>query len=270
MYNIGLFSKLSNTSIQTLRYYDTLELLKPGQTGKYNNYRYYTNDELIKIKIIKKLKTMGFSLKEITIILNKYDKNHLLKQKNKLQVNINNNLKSIKEIEKIIKKMNNKSDFKKELVNLINKDERRRKSMKEKYNDAKAKLLKSYNLYHNDNFEDCLILLEELKNQIFLFDNDESDNFWSNSAGDLFTGIALEILKNNKDEEVTFLNIFHFKINNEEHIDTLTKYTNSLDKDTYSYLSLSGVSFAPEETKNSIISVFKQKMKLYAMLDTKK
>ena len=270
MYNISTFSKLSNTSIQTLRYYDALELLKPGQVGKYNNYRYYTNEELIKIKIIKKLKRMGFSLKEIATILNKYDKKFLLKQKDRLQSNINSNLKSQKEIEEILKKMKHKSDFKTELVNLINKEERINVNMKDAYKSAKDKLLNCSALYHGDNFEDCLICLEELKTQIFLSNDEEIDSFWNNSAGDLFTGIALEIIKNSKEEEITFLNIFHFKVGSKEFIDALTEYTNSLDKDSYSYLSLSAISKTPQETRSGIISVFKQKMKLYAMFDTKK
>ena len=56
MYRISDFSKLSNTSIQTIRYYDNLKLLKPKTIGQYNNYRYYTDEELNKLKVIKKLK----------------------------------------------------------------------------------------------------------------------------------------------------------------------------------------------------------------------
>lgn len=271
MYQISTFSKLSNTSIQTLRYYDNLELLTPKTIGKYNNYRYYTKDQLLILKKIKKLKSMGFKLKDISQIINRYDEKFLILHKIELQKEVNNKLKSIKEIEEIIDKIKNKKqNYNQELVNLINQEERRKINMKEKYNDAKKKLLKCYNLYQQGNFEKCLITMEELKNDIFKDNNYEIDSFWSNSAGDLFTGIFLEVLKNNIIEEVTFLNIFHFKVSNKEFIDNLTEYTNSLDKDSYSYLSLSGISSAPSETKASVISVFKQKLKLYAMFDTKK
>lgn len=270
MYNISAFSKLSNTPIQTLRYYDRLELLKPGHIGKVNNYRYYTNDQLVKIKMIKKLKKMGFSLKEISILFNKCDKKDLLKQKERLQHNVNNDLKSIKEIDEIIQKMKNKTNLEKELINLMNKEERRNIKMREKYNDAKEKLLACYKEYHEGSFDQCLVLLEELKNQIFISGHEEGDPFWPNSAGDLFTGITLEVIKNNKIEDVTFLNIFYFRINDQEWIKDFENYTNSLDKDSYSYLSLSAISNAPLETKGSIISVYQQKMKLYAMFDTKK
>lgn len=270
MYNISEFSKKTNTPIQTLRYYDNLKLLRPNKIGKYNSYRYYSNEELIRIKVIKKLKKMGFSLKEILSLLNEYNEEYLFKQKELLKTSINDNLKSIKEIDKIIGKKNSNLDFQKELVNLLKKEERSDVSMKEQYNSAKSKLLNCYNLYKKDDFEKCLTAVEELKNEIFISINDEGDPFWSNSAGDLFTGITMEVLKNSNIEEINFLNIFYFKINGKELIDDFKEYVDTLDKDSYSYLSLSSVSSAPFETKASIISVFKQKMKMYAMFDTKK
>lgn len=269
MYQISTFSKISNTSIQTLRYYDNLDLLKPNIIGKYNGYRYYTSNQLINLKIIKRLKAMGFKLKEISKIMNKYDEKFLIERQKELKSEISNNLKSMKEIEELIKKMKTKGvNFQKELVTLINKEERSQKNMKERYDIAKDKLIKCYELYQNSKFEDCLILLEELKNDIFNV-SEEIDPFWTNSAGDLFSGIAFEVIKNNKAEEVTLLNIFQFRINGKECIDNLTEYTNDLAKDSYSYISLSTISSAPTDTKLSIISVFKQKMKLYAMFEAK-
>ncbi len=140
--------------------------------------------------------------------------------------------------------------------------------MKEKYNDAKKKILKCYEMYQKGNLDDCLINLEELKNDIFNIKN-EMDPFWIGSAGDLFAGITFEILKNNSVEEVTFLNIFQFRINGKEFIDNLTEYTSSLDKDSYSYICLSSTSSAPVETKTSVISVYKHILKVYAMFDVK-
>lgn len=269
MYTISEFSKLSNTPIQTLRYYDNLTLLKPKITGQSNNYRYYENEELIKIKIIKKFKKMGFTLNDILKLLNKYDEKYLILQKDKLKNNIENESKSIKEIEELIEKFKNENlDFSKELINLINKEERSKINMKEKYNNAKNKLMDCYKLYKEDNFEDCLLLLEELKKDIFEINNEM--DFWTNSAGDLFTGISYEIFKNNKPEDITFFNIFHFKVNGKEYIENITEYTNGLEKDSYSYICLSGISSTHEDTRNSIIAVYKQQMKLYAMLDIKK
>ncbi|MFA7688541.1 MAG: MerR family transcriptional regulator [Bacilli bacterium] len=270
MYQISEFSKISDTSIQTLRYYDNLELLKPKVIGEYNSYRYYTKDQLLKLKMIKKLKNMGFKLKDILRLLNKYDENFLNSRKKELQDEVNIKLRSIKDIEEIIKKLRNrKQSFEKELINLINKEERKEMNMKEKYNSAKERLLKCYELYQESDFDNCLILLEELKANIFNT-KDQMDPFWSNAAGDIFTGISFEIFKNKDIKEVTFLNISQLRINGKEILENLSEYVDSLPKDSYSYISLSGISFAPEQTKASIISVYQQVMKQYAMFDTTK
>lgn len=269
MYQISEFSEISETPIQTLRYYDSLDLLTPKVTGEYNSYRYYTNEQLIKLKIIKKLKKMGFKLQEISGILNNYDETSLVKQKQLLKEEIDTNLKNIKNIEEIVSRMKEgKQDIKEQLINLINKEERRNIDMKEKYNVAKEQLLNCYKMYQDKNFDGCLETLEELKTEIFDITN-EVDPFWLNSAGDLFAGVAVEVFKNNKLEDVTFLNIFNFEVNGKEIIDNLSEYVESLDKNSYSFISLSGVALAAKETKASIISVYRQKMKSYAMFDVK-
>ena len=53
LYKIGEFSKLTDASIRTLRYYDEIDLFKPAYTDFFTNYRYYTSEQLVKIKIIK-------------------------------------------------------------------------------------------------------------------------------------------------------------------------------------------------------------------------
>ena len=41
MYRIGKFSKITKTTIKTLRYYDEVDLLKPAYIDLENKYRYY-------------------------------------------------------------------------------------------------------------------------------------------------------------------------------------------------------------------------------------
>lgn len=269
MYQISEFSKISKTSIQTLRYYDSLNLLRPNTVGKYNNYRYYNNVQLKKLEVIRKLKQMGFNLNEISNILSKYDEKFLIYKKKKIEMEISNGVKNIKDIEEIINRMKKKNQkFEKILISLINKEERRKIGMKEKYEYLKARLSEGYRLYKSNNFDECLILLEDLKKEIFE-NSTEQDPFWLDSAGDLFAGITFEVFKNNEESEITFLNIFQFRIKGEEHIDNIKEYTEKLLKDSYSYISLSSVSFAPNETRDSIVSVYKQRMKPLAMFDTK-
>ena len=48
-FSIGEISRLHNLSIQTLRYYDKIGLLKPAYINKETNYRYYTIEQFVKI-----------------------------------------------------------------------------------------------------------------------------------------------------------------------------------------------------------------------------
>jgi DNA-binding transcriptional MerR regulator/effector-binding domain-containing protein len=67
--SIGELSKLQNISIQALRHYDKVGLLKPAYIDKGSNYRYYTIDQIPNVDIIKNLKYLGFSLESIKSII---------------------------------------------------------------------------------------------------------------------------------------------------------------------------------------------------------
>ncbi|MEK4630202.1 MerR family transcriptional regulator [Solibacillus sp. FSL R7-0682] len=64
-YSIGEVAKLTNISIQTLRYYDQIDLFKPSHVDQKSNYRYYKESQLYYLDIIKSLKFIGTSLEEI-------------------------------------------------------------------------------------------------------------------------------------------------------------------------------------------------------------
>lgn len=65
LYTIGEMAKLTNLSIQTLRYYDKIELLKPAVVDEQTNYRYYTEAQMYYIDVIKSLKYIGTPLEDI-------------------------------------------------------------------------------------------------------------------------------------------------------------------------------------------------------------
>ena len=69
MLKIGEFSKLSRVSVRMLRHYDEIGLLKPAETDRFTDYRYYTEDQLPTAGRIAALKDMGFSLADIVRIL---------------------------------------------------------------------------------------------------------------------------------------------------------------------------------------------------------
>jgi len=69
MIKIGDFSKISQVSVKTLRYYAEIGLLKPSQIDPFTGYRLYTIEQLPRINRILALKELGFSLEEIDQVL---------------------------------------------------------------------------------------------------------------------------------------------------------------------------------------------------------
>ncbi len=68
-YSIGKVSTLCNVPIKTLRYYDKIGLLVPDYRKDDSNYRYYTQEQILTLFIIRKLKLLGIPLKEISQIV---------------------------------------------------------------------------------------------------------------------------------------------------------------------------------------------------------
>ena len=62
-YSIGEFSKLTNLSVHTLRYYEHENLITPKRNS--SNRRCYSDKDLAWIEFIKRLKDTGMPIKEI-------------------------------------------------------------------------------------------------------------------------------------------------------------------------------------------------------------
>jgi DNA-binding transcriptional MerR regulator len=69
MFKIGEFSRLCRVSVRMLRHYDHLGLLTPSQTDPFTGYRYYSADQLPRLNRILALRDLGFSLEQISGIL---------------------------------------------------------------------------------------------------------------------------------------------------------------------------------------------------------
>ncbi|MGL5757188.1 MAG: MerR family transcriptional regulator [Paraclostridium sp.] len=70
--SIGQMAKLNNISVQTLRHYEKVELLKPSYINSDTGYRYYSMNDFNTIDLIKQCKAMGMSLEEIKEVTNNY------------------------------------------------------------------------------------------------------------------------------------------------------------------------------------------------------
>lgn len=73
LFSIGEFSKICSISIQALRYYDKIKLLKPKFTDAETGYRFYGAEQIVVVKIIQKMVTLGLSLSEIGVFLDRND-----------------------------------------------------------------------------------------------------------------------------------------------------------------------------------------------------
>ncbi len=103
---IKQFSKLVGVSIRTLDYYDEINLLKPDYIDNNTGYRYYGNNNYMKMQEIMFYKELDFSLKDIILILSSstYDKKTtILKQKELLILKRNRLNNIISNIDNIIK-----------------------------------------------------------------------------------------------------------------------------------------------------------------------
>jgi len=69
MLKIGDFSRLSQVSVKTLRYYDEVALLKPTQVDEVSGYRHYSVAQLGQLHRILALRDLGFSLDQIGYVL---------------------------------------------------------------------------------------------------------------------------------------------------------------------------------------------------------
>lgn len=63
-YKIGEVSKILNLSIRTIRYYEEIGLLNSIRRVEHGK-RVYTDEEIRRLKFIKKLKLLGLSLSEM-------------------------------------------------------------------------------------------------------------------------------------------------------------------------------------------------------------
>ena len=83
MYRIGDFSKMTKTTVKTLRYYDSIGLLKPQFVDEFTGYRFYSTDQLTKLHKIQSFRQIGLSIDEIKTILEGKSSAYILEKRKK-------------------------------------------------------------------------------------------------------------------------------------------------------------------------------------------
>ena len=125
-----------------------------------------------------------------------------------------------------------------------------------------------YSLYKSGNIDKSVELLEDLAANIL---HDPSakgqDPFWENTSADYFAGLACALFEDANPDEINLNSISLMTTVGEEKIANTTyikDYFSYKDPASTAYTKASSTLMAPSETKGSILSVFKQKIQLFA------
>ena len=126
-----------------------------------------------------------------------------------------------------------------------------------------------YKLYKSGNTDKAMELLDDLAANILYDDagGASKDPFWEKTSADYFVGLSLGLFEDAKEEEINLNSISLMTTVGEERLGRSTyikEYFNEKDPAGAAYTSASGTITAPEETKGSILSTFKQKIRLFA------
>ena len=125
-----------------------------------------------------------------------------------------------------------------------------------------------YRLYTSGNKDKAIELLDDLALNILYEENSgNADPFWEKTSADYFSGLALGLFEDAPEEKININSISLTTTVGEEKCGGSTyvkEYFNLKDPNSPAYINASGTIMAPNETKGSIISVFKQKVKLFS------
>ena len=125
-----------------------------------------------------------------------------------------------------------------------------------------------YKMYKSGQQDKAIELLDDLALNI-LYDesNKNADPFWEKTSADYFSGLALGLFEDAKEEEININSISLMSTVGEDKFGGSTymkEYFNAKDPASAAAINASATVTAPNETKGSILSVFRQKVKLFA------
>ena len=126
-----------------------------------------------------------------------------------------------------------------------------------------------YKLWTSGNQDKAIELLDDLALNI-LYDesNKNADPFWEKTSAGYFSGLALGLFEDAKEEEININSISLMTTVGEDKFrgssTYIKEYFNSKDPAGAAYINASSTILSPNETKGSILAVFKEKIKLFA------
>ena len=76
---IGEAAKMVNMTSETLRHYDRIDLVKPSKYDEQSKYRYYTQQDIIRLNAVRALQMMDLPLQKIKTVLEYNDLEKIIK-----------------------------------------------------------------------------------------------------------------------------------------------------------------------------------------------
>ena len=71
-FSIGQAAKMTQMTSETLRHYDRIGLVQPSRVDEWTGYRYYSKQDVVRLHTVRALQRMDLSLQEIKEVL-EYD-----------------------------------------------------------------------------------------------------------------------------------------------------------------------------------------------------
>ena len=126
-----------------------------------------------------------------------------------------------------------------------------------------------YKYYKEGNPDKANELTDDLAMNILYDENAQNnDPFWEKTSADYFSGICLGLFEDAKEDEINLNSVNLFTTVGEEKCGPNALYANEYfktkDPASPAYVSASSTIAAPNDTRGSILSVFKQKIRLFA------
>lgn len=127
-----------------------------------------------------------------------------------------------------------------------------------------------YQYYKEGNKDKAIELLEDVASNILVDPKNPADSFWYTQAADFFSGIALGLFEDAKEEEVNFNSIsatangIDDRIGASNYIKEYFKLKNPTET---ACVFAKGTIDAPNDTKGSILSMFRNKIRIFATRD---
>ena len=124
-----------------------------------------------------------------------------------------------------------------------------------------------YQYYKDGNKDKATELLDDVALNILYDPNNKGEPFWEKSAADYFSGLALGLFEDAKPEQINLSSINYMSTVGEDKFAAGTfikEYFTLKGESSNAYVFASNTINAPQDTKGSILSVFRQKIRLFA------